>query len=637
MQLLDVWDLRIEPLPLRSRLYSLAPVGVGTPWVESLTSYVARLAQAHCVNVADLVALELSSQGASTPLVTDYFYRQTYALNGVGENPRRWCRALEEATGRDDLSNLTLLGLGGLLWQPYLFRRTRAWCPRCLADRQEAGMVVYEPLLWAIQFVRLCLRHRKALEEICPHCRRASIPLTAYSRPGFCSRCKHWLGCTGCDKTGEQALSQSEFEYELWLGNQTGDLLALAPQLKGVPLGSRLRDNLWSYVDQLAAGNLEEFGRMTKTSRILLRGVMTGKHRSRADLLLRLCDSLRIPVRKLLEKDPTPHIASGLSQKRRLGKNQRRRPEILRALQQALVEEPPPMLAEVARRLDHDRAESISRLAPEICRRIVVRHQKAVLRLPRKGKPRICGKNEIRKCLEAALSQPEPTAVQRVAIKLGYCNAGCLRLEFPDLCRAIGKKLERLKRNRHRRRKQEFARILKESPLPSAPKVCQRLGYRVPTTLRFNFPKEYEALLAGRKAQRDNAREEMRLQIECLSLEEPPISVSEMCRRVGFSASCLYDRYGDLCHAIAAKRRQYWKAIVANRIRRLRKAVFAAVSELDRKGVYPTYPRVRSFLEPDLQKQWAELTNFLREAKRQLGMSTRPLPGRKAEHLRDHA
>ena len=35
MQLLDVWDLRIEPLPLRSRLYSLAPVGVGTPWVES--------------------------------------------------------------------------------------------------------------------------------------------------------------------------------------------------------------------------------------------------------------------------------------------------------------------------------------------------------------------------------------------------------------------------------------------------------------------------------------------------------------------------------------------------------------------------------------------------------------------------
>jgi len=119
---------------------------------------------------------------------------------------------------------------------------------------------------------------------------------------------------------------------------------------------------------------------------------MTGKHRSRVDLLLRLCYSLRIPVRKLLEEDTTPNIASGLSRKRRLGKNQRRRPEILRVLQQALVEEPPPMLAEVARRLDHDRAESLSRMAPELCKRIVVRHQNAVLRLPRKGKPRICGK-----------------------------------------------------------------------------------------------------------------------------------------------------------------------------------------------------------------------------------------------------
>ena len=636
MRLLDAWDLWIEPLPLRSRLYSLAPVGVGTPWVESLTSYVARLAQAHCVNVADLVTLELSSQAASTPLVTDHFYRQTYALNGVGDNPKRWCRALQEATGRDDLSNLTLLGLDEVLWQPYLFRRTRAWCPQCLTDGEKAGMVVYEPLLWAIRTVRLWPRHREFLEEICPHCRRASIPLTAYSRAGFCARCKRWLGSTERDKTDEQALSRSEFEYEIWTSNQVGDLLALAPQLKGVPLGSRLRDNLSSYINQLTAGSLEEFGRVTRTSRMVLRGVMTGKHRSRVDLLLRLCYSLRIPVRKLLEEDTTPNIASGLSRKRRLGKNQRRRPEILRVLQQALVEEPPPMLAEVARRLDHDRAESLSRIAPELCKRIVVRHQNAVLRLPRKGKPRICGKSKIRRFLKASLSQSEPTAVQRVAIKLGYCNAGCLRLEFPGLCRAIGKKLARLKRSRLQRRKQEFVRILKERPLPSTTKASQRLGYRIPSTLRFNFPREYEALLAGRKAERAIAIKKTRLQIERLSSEEPQISVSEVCRRVGLSASCLYSRYADPCRAIAAKRQQYWKAIMADRNRRLRKAVFAAVSELDRKGFYPTYPRVRSFLDPDLQNQWGELTNSLRAAKRQLGIPIRPLPQRKAAHLPDH-
>jgi hypothetical protein len=630
MRLLDAWDLRIEPLPPRTRLYSLAPVGIGTAWVESLASYVARLAEAHCINVADLIALELSRRAASAPLVTDGFRPQTYAINGVGEAPRRWCRALEEATGRDDLSNLTLVGLDELIWQSYLFRRTRAWCPRCLADRQQTGFAVYEPLLWAIRTVRRCPRHWEFLQEICPHCHRASIALTAYSRLGFCSRCQRWLGSTACGKTAEQVLSQPEFEYEIWLSNQTGDLLALASQLKGVALGPRLRDNLFPYIDRLTAGNLEEFARITKTSRMVVRGLMTAKHRSRIDLLLRLCSSLRIPVRNLLEDNSTPNIATGFSRRRRLGRNQRRRPEILRALQEALVEEPPPMLAGVARRLNHDRSESLCRVAPELCRKIVVRHQKAVNRLPRKGRPRICAKNEIRKSLVASLMRPQPTSVQRVAVKLGYCNAGCLRLEFPDLCRAIGKKLARVKRNRLRQRQQEFARILKEQPLPSTTRVSRRLGYRIPLTLRFNFPEQYRALLAKRKAERANARETIRLQIEHLLSEEPPISVSDVCRRVGLSASCLYKRYSDLCRAIASKRRQHWKAVIADRIKRLRKAVFAAVSQLDRQGIYPTHDRVRSFLDADLKKQWVDLTRFVGQAKCQLGIPTRPLSGRMA-------
>ncbi len=36
-------------IPPRSTLYSLAPLGVGTPGIESLTSYVNRLAQVYHV------------------------------------------------------------------------------------------------------------------------------------------------------------------------------------------------------------------------------------------------------------------------------------------------------------------------------------------------------------------------------------------------------------------------------------------------------------------------------------------------------------------------------------------------------------------------------------------------------------
>jgi len=57
----------------------------------------------------------------------------------------------------------------------------------------------------------------------------------------------------------------------------------------------------------------------------------------------------------------------------------------------------------------------------------------------------------------------------------------------------------------------------------------------------------------------------------------------------------------------------------------LRKAIFSAVIELDRKGLYPTHSRVRPFLDSDLQKQWVESGQFLREAKRRRGIPTREL------------
>ncbi|QYX32716.1 TniQ family protein [Sphaerospermopsis torques-reginae] len=43
----EQWDLKIPNLPPRSRLYSLQPIGLGTPYTESLSSYLQRLAQHH--------------------------------------------------------------------------------------------------------------------------------------------------------------------------------------------------------------------------------------------------------------------------------------------------------------------------------------------------------------------------------------------------------------------------------------------------------------------------------------------------------------------------------------------------------------------------------------------------------------
>ena len=50
-----VWETQVFELPERSRLYSLSPVGIGTPQVESLSGYIARLAEAHVLSIGDMV------------------------------------------------------------------------------------------------------------------------------------------------------------------------------------------------------------------------------------------------------------------------------------------------------------------------------------------------------------------------------------------------------------------------------------------------------------------------------------------------------------------------------------------------------------------------------------------------------
>src|SRR5271165_6283569 len=67
--LFDSWDCTLPALPKRSRLYALKPLGIGTPFVESLSGYVARLADAHAVSVGDLAGRELSAL-TSRPLLS---------------------------------------------------------------------------------------------------------------------------------------------------------------------------------------------------------------------------------------------------------------------------------------------------------------------------------------------------------------------------------------------------------------------------------------------------------------------------------------------------------------------------------------------------------------------------------------
>ena len=207
----DSWDLAPVPIPARSRLHSIQPIGVGTPFVESLTGYMIRLAASHAVRVSDLIEHELRTG-------IPYFHTAAgipSAINGVGKNAQNWASAIERFTLRDNLRVLTLLPFASLLNTPYLMRRERAWCPRCYESSAAQGQEVYEQLVWCLQCVEICSLHTQPLETfLFPMPAVAGDPATFTGRDGTdalsdlgCSGVRtapgNGAGCPAAGKTGD--------------------------------------------------------------------------------------------------------------------------------------------------------------------------------------------------------------------------------------------------------------------------------------------------------------------------------------------------------------------------------------------------------------------------------------------------
>ena len=206
--LYNPWPLIIPEIPPRSRLYHLPPQGIGTPYTESLTSYMARLALNHHLRPWQLYVSEL------VPLIQDYEYllrrdtpkksiKQTFltqratpsnlsVINGLKHISEVIVTAMEKLTQRDDLRWLTLVSWFNVI--DYLespLKKYCAWCPHCYQLWQQQGAVIYIPLLWLLKPVKFCPHHQILLRNQCPYCRNYMLN---FCQPGYCSYCGKWLG-----------------------------------------------------------------------------------------------------------------------------------------------------------------------------------------------------------------------------------------------------------------------------------------------------------------------------------------------------------------------------------------------------------------------------------------------------------
>ncbi len=100
-----------------SRLYSLNPIGVGTPYTESISSYLTRLAQEHCVTPKKLIMGEIAplimgdkyhSEMLSKNVSTIFGNSDAKpAINGMRDKTRSLVDVLEILTLCQDLKFLS--------------------------------------------------------------------------------------------------------------------------------------------------------------------------------------------------------------------------------------------------------------------------------------------------------------------------------------------------------------------------------------------------------------------------------------------------------------------------------------------------------------------------------------------------
>ena len=230
-------------------------------------------------------------------------------------------------------------------------------------------------------------------------------------------------------RTTRPASDSAPNEYQLWLAEAIGELLASAPRIEPERLRDRARESLLAYANSFTEGNRTAAADMAGCGRGVFYSWFNGDQVPRIDTLLRTWYQLKLPVACLVDGD-YPGLAAEGQAKRSLEimsireSAPKRSPEqIHRALEAALNEEPAPSLNEVARRLGYGTTTRVRSVDRDLCAQIVLKHRKSGRShwWMRRGAKPICELSQIRQVLEGYLASDGPIPpLDRIAASLGY-------------------------------------------------------------------------------------------------------------------------------------------------------------------------------------------------------------------------
>lgn len=302
----DSWNIDYPNIPTRSRLFSLEPIGIGTPYVESLSSFIIRLAEVHCVPTGTLVKNEIASQIPKTYQSTELFSMRHLAcsVNGTGLMTSDLVNSLKQLTQQTQLQFLTLLPWKNLFPQRNLLRQMKGWCPLCYQEWKENKQKIYDPLIWNINIVTICPYHQIYLSTNCCQCHQNLPIFPSNSRHGYCPKCQTWLGSTiNINHLNQDNISQEELEWDLWITDQIQALLTQTPQLFNLlSIPDIISQCLRYYIQQLTQENITHFASYLNIRKNKIWMWQKGDCLPQIDMTLKICFDLNLSLIDFLNR-----------------------------------------------------------------------------------------------------------------------------------------------------------------------------------------------------------------------------------------------------------------------------------------------------------------------------------------------
>jgi AraC-like DNA-binding protein len=515
--------------------------------VESLTSYVIRVAAAHCVTLGTLVAAEIApiiNKGYLTQkksgTISSAFCCTAGIVNSYGITATEWVTAMQVLTLRQELRFLTIVGWNEL-FAKNLVRKCRAWCPGCYEEWRQKGKPIYDPLLWSLRAVTACPIHKRLLRDKCVLCSKQPFHLSPNVRPGYCPGCEQWLGASLVDAPAEnELLSDEQLRWQSWVAKHLGALFAALPRSPSLPKKEIVADLASACIQRLTRGNLNALVyRFSSFSSRAIKQWSQGYGRPELARILQLCYVAEIPLSDILIG--VVNITSYLQQ-------------------------------DIPTRTLNYGPVSVAEL------------------------------NKMEITIHGMLEEYPPPSMLEASTRLG-CHYLTFKKYFPTQHQQIKERHSAYRGERYDRKKISYTLLSArdEFPPPSVTSIAKRLGCS-PSFLRFLSRDDCHIISVRhnefRKAFTDPA--DTLIKLHALQTEFPPKPIGECAKELGCCSATLTKYFPDETRAIKIKYSNYYQKEAKQRKSSRRNIILAAATALIAEQTPLTLHRIKTRL-PDMK------------------------------------